>query len=715
MIAKSKARCLAGGLVILVLVYGTAQGGPPERRPLTAKEGPPVAAAAGDERAAQLFYYSDGQKIYLNDTGLAVAKLSAGVTPEKADVRPLALAPGDPLRDLLPTLQSAGLVVINTEEEGPSGLRRAAERTDTFEYVMPIVEAARGAAMDSEREPGGEPTRLIMTPRIAARFAKEVEVEQYVEQFGLEVAKKLRGNLYTLQLREGRPTYARVIRAANRLYEEGKQNKQVLFAHPDFVPVREKQQTEDPRLGNQWHLENNGDHGGVADADIDALAAWRTCEGSPSIRIAVIDDSVQQGHPDLPEEFVGHYYNGITGEESDDPSPRTSRQRHGTSCAGVAVGAANTIGVRGAAPRCGLIGVHFWDASVAQTADAFRFSADPDGDPNTDDGAAVISCSWSWNAAFDSVRDAVEEVATTGRQGRGIVVLFAAANDYGSISMDQWFGTLEPVITVGATNWRDDHSPYSNHGPELDVVAPSSDIDRPGALSIDTTDNTDAMPRLPGSDYSGYARGDYTGNGSTGFGGTSSATPLTAGVCGLILSVNGDLSATQVRAILEHTADRVRGEQRASAYDPTTSHDQFYGYGRINAKRSVAAAHASLTDPDAVWPDHVLGLEAAEQQGNIKLNWRSPEDNVAGVLVVRADVPIRWKPTDGERYQVGDLVADGGTEVISIDNVEVVSDSGGVAAPYYAVFAFNAEHRYSWGQAMRARTVAHERLAGGSS
>ena len=168
-----------------------------------------------------------------------------------------------------------------------------------------------------------------------------------------------------------------------------------------------------------------------------------------------------------------------------------------------------------------------------------------------------------------------------------MVILFASGNDGGTISANQQFGTLDKVLCVGATNWRDDKSEYSNYGPELDIVAPSNDFVQ-GALAIDTTDNTDDMPKAAGKLFSGYAVGDYTGTGMAGFGGTSSATPLVAGVCGLIIAAHPALTADQVKDVLLTTTDKDIGE----AYPPNwvNGHSIYYGYGRVNAKRAVEKA-----------------------------------------------------------------------------------------------------------------------------
>jgi subtilisin family serine protease len=75
------------------------------------------------------------------------------------------------------------------------------------------------------------------------------------------------------------------------------------------------------------------------------------------------------------------------------------------------------------------------------------------------------------------------------------------------------------------------------------------------------------------------------GNYTDGFGGTSSATPLVAGIIGLMLSINPDLTEKEVRAILMRTAEKI-GDKNSYKPDPETgnSHSELYGYGRVKSE-----------------------------------------------------------------------------------------------------------------------------------
>jgi subtilisin family serine protease len=126
------------------------------------------------------------------------------------------------------------------------------------------------------------------------------------------------------------------------------------------------------------------------------------------------------------------------------------------------------------------------------------------------------------------------------------------------------------AIAVGASTSFDCKAPYSQFGSDLDLVASSSGGDL--TAGILTTDRT-------GSD--GY---DESGDYFSGFGGTSAAAPLAAGVAGLILSRNPGLTEAQVRRILESSADKIG--HNLGAYD-SRGHSDRFGYGRINAQQAI--------------------------------------------------------------------------------------------------------------------------------
>ena len=82
-----------------------------------------------------------------------------------------------------------------------------------------------------------------------------------------------------------------------------------------------------------------------------------------------------------------------------------------------------------------------------------------------------------------------------------------------------------------------------------------------------------------------WADGRSRGSQYKHFGGTSSSTPLVAGICALMLSANPDLTAKEVKQILADTADQI-----GMPFNYINGHSLKHGYGRVNADKAVAEA-----------------------------------------------------------------------------------------------------------------------------
>ena len=245
----------------------------------------------------------------------------------------------------------------------------------------------------------------------------------------------------------------------------------------------------------------------------------------------------------------------------------TGNDIHGTCCAGVA--AARGPHAFGIAPRCRILPVKIFHADDlapdAQVADAIRYAAQH---------ADVISCSWSGPRSPD-LEFALRDALALGRGGRGAIVVGASGNEDDS---RVGYPASDPnVIAVGASTDEEVLAWYSNRGVQLWVVAPSDG----GDLGVFTSD-VSASGR--GFNTGTQAAGGRNGLCTNDFGGTSSATPLVAGLCALLLSIDATLSLAQIRAVLKATSRKIGP---ASAYDPN-GHSTRYGYGRIDAAAAVA-------------------------------------------------------------------------------------------------------------------------------
>ena len=438
---------------------------------------------------------------------------------------------------------------------------RQAPTTDVVTHMYALDETSGGATI-----PTGSMT-IQFKPGVS-----EERMEEILGEFGLEVLEELDfvPNGYTVRLTDASKENPLKIAAKLQSREE------IETAEPDLSFQLELKHTPNDSLyPQQWHLKNRGDAVGLAiGADVKAEEAWDITRGKREVVVCVMDDGFDVGHPDfnVPGKIVAPR---DFGQGDFDPNPGFEDDNHGTACAGVAIAEENGLGVVGLAPGCAFMPVRTsgW-LSDNDIRDLFQYAIDHHAD--------VVSCSWSasaWNFPLSvKMHGIIHKTATQGRRnGKGCVILFAAGNEDrplngtkdGQISV-QGFALHPDVIAVGASNSLDTRSSYSNFGPELTLCAPSSGS--PGRRIV-TTDRRGVR---------GYSSEDYTND----FGGTSSATPLAAGLAALILSVNPELASAQVRAIMMDTADKIN--QANGQY--VNGHSPWYGHGRINAAKAVALA-----------------------------------------------------------------------------------------------------------------------------
>jgi subtilisin family serine protease/subtilisin-like proprotein convertase family protein/mRNA-degrading endonuclease HigB of HigAB toxin-antitoxin module len=383
----------------------------------------------------------------------------------------------------------------------------------------------------------------------------------------------------------------KTLQQANALLAE----PEVAWVSPNFYQNWKKFYfPNDPLLGEQWHLNNTGQGGGLIDADSDVVEAWDINRGgSANLVIGVIDDGVQGTHQDIRPwvntgEVAGDgidndgngYVDDINGWNfvfnTNQSQPQNPGDAHGTSVAGVAAARGNNgEGVAGASYNSSAISIRMFDgssvASDARIALALRYAA-----VHSD----IVNNSWGGGGVSTAINTALDWGVVNGRGGRGTSYFFATGNDFSaSISYPASQALVNNgVVAVGATNNRGTRSNYSNYGQGTDFVTPSNDT-RSGYLAIQTTDRTGAA---------GYAAGDYTGTGSTGFGGTSSATPLATGIAALVLAqaenLNVNLNPAQLKSYLRNTTDLIGGV----SYDIVSGFHPEYGQGRLNAFTAVS-------------------------------------------------------------------------------------------------------------------------------
>jgi subtilisin family serine protease len=376
------------------------------------------------------------------------------------------------------------------------------------------------------------------------------------------------------------------------------QRDDVEYCHPELIRPRARKTV----FPQQWHLRKTTINGLTVDAHANVEAAHQVTRGE-GVTIAIIDDGVDIDHPEFASagKIVAPRDATLL---TDNPRPKDlfgtgpdNGDNHGTACAGVATGN-GARGASGVAPAAKLMPIRLASGLGSQReADAFIWAAEH--------GADVISCSWGpedgrWWKLDDpkhrqfvalpaSTRLAIDRVTTTGRGGKGCVVLFAAGNGNESVDNDG-YASYAKVTAVAACNDTGRRSVYSDFGNAVWCAFPSNDIEyapfsqpKPLTAGIWTVDRSGTAGYNTGTNADGDAEGMFTDS----FGGTSSACPGAAGVAALVLSVNPALKWNEVKDLLKRACDRI--DPQGGQYD-AAGHSAKYGYGRLNARTAVDLA-----------------------------------------------------------------------------------------------------------------------------
>ncbi|WP_421236083.1 S8 family serine peptidase [Aeromonas sp. 601039] len=357
-----------------------------------------------------------------------------------------------------------------------------------------------------------------------------------------------------------------------------------------------------PLQDQQWYLLNSGQDGfsaraGIAGNDLNLWWAHRTGVLGQGINIAVVDDGLAIGHPDLADNVRPGSKNVVTG--SDDPTPTNPDTAHGTSVAGIIAAVDNTIGTKGIAPRAQLQGFNLLDDESEQLQQDWLYAL---GDSEASRDNRVFNQSYgmslvdprSANSLDQSQLDRLFEQQTLKAQGAAYIK--AAGNGFNKIAAGGYVlnrtgngpklpfenSNLDPSnsnfwnLVVSALNADGVRSSYSSVGSNIFLSATGGEYgtDSPAMVTTDlpgcdmgynrtddpSTNRLHGNPQLDAScDYNGVMNG------------TSSATPSTSGAMALLMSAYPDLSVRDLRDLLARSATRVDATQKPVMVSYTSS------------------------------------------------------------------------------------------------------------------------------------------------
>jgi serine protease len=325
--------------------------------------------------------------------------------------------------------------------------------------------------------------------------------------------------------------------------------------------------------GPSWWLEK-----------IQATQAWDVTKGDTSIVIGIVDTGVQWDHPDLAgnikrnwgeipnngidDDHNGHIddihgwdFGGVNNippyqEALADNDPREYVGFHGTHCAGIAGAVTdNGTGIASIGFKCKIIPVKTaydndpgWTGSgpgIIYGFEGIKYCAD--------NGAKIISCSWDGGGSSQAEQDVITYATLT----KGALVVAAAGNDGLDTDASANFPSCyKYVFAIGATTSSDTRASFSNYGTQ------SVGVMAPGNVILSTfQSNTYAYES-----------------------GTSMATPMAAGLAGLVAAVFPSYTPEQIAEQVRITADNI------DALNSGYTHK--LGFGRINAHKAVSVTNS---------------------------------------------------------------------------------------------------------------------------
>lgn len=340
------------------------------------------------------------------------------------------------------------------------------------------------------------------------------------------------------------------------------QNPEVEYAVPQFIHQVYEYTPNDPKLAEnkQWYINT-----------LKLKDAWEISKGSKDVIIGIVDSAIDWEHEDLaaniwtnPNEIPG---NGIDDDENgkiddirgwdfigdvtyaqissgsfkedNNPKSNNNNNMHGTHVSGCASAVTNNAtGIAGVGFNCTLMPVkvgadNFQVQGIYRGYEGILYAAQ--------NGAKIINCSWGGPGHSPYQEDIINQVTDL-----GAIIVAASGNDGSNNDyVDHNPSNYEKVLSVGATYTQDRIASFTNYGTVVTVYSPGQSI----------------YSTMPGNSYANQQ-------------GTSMASPITAGLAGLLLAKKPNLSPGAIKHQIRSTSDNVLAKNPAL---------RPWYYGRANA------------------------------------------------------------------------------------------------------------------------------------
>ncbi len=505
------------------------------------------------------------------------------------------------------------------------------------------------------------------------------KLEQLNNEYGVELISRntLIPTMITLRVPDN--SEHQLVELARTYFER----LELEWSAPDFK-MKTVLHTNDPYYPYQFYMDM-----------ISADKAWNISLSDQDITVAVVDQGVE-AHEDLP---AGQLVNGYDAFGQTGGAPG-GNEAHGMASVGIIAANHNTDGIAGLAPNVRIMPVRiFNERGNGSTNNEITYAMTH----AITNGADIISNSWGYSDnngnsvttdANPGLTTVINNASQNGRGGLGTVIIFASGNNGQDVTYPAF---LNSVIAIGAINSSNTAFNYSNTGSSLDLVAPSGEVgtvsvvncgfsdfrfeysldgtvwtlDREGASGWNPGDH-DIAPLDCFSEYQWSTHGGLP-TPNTGYtshdGGTSAAAPQVSGTVALMLSINPNLTLSQIQNRIQYTADKV------GPYTYTNGFNVNMGYGRVNAYKAVREALPSQYSSQNFTSSTSLS-NSAHMYGTTNIGNSVTVTIPSGqVMVLRGTVN---GGTNSKITSYGKVIIEEGTV---LNDVEIVMESGGELLP----------------------------------
>lgn len=498
---------------------------------------------------------------------------------------------------ILLTLSLAALMVVSSFAEVSGAVPTAGGK---------LRAAARAGTDRSLRWAAGE-----VLVRFRSDVARVAERDVHSE-LGARIVERIPSlEIDRVRLPEGTP-----VREGLRSYAA---NPEVALAEPNYLMRPAEHVPNDEHFDGQWGLRNTGqphpmtfsnkEIRGTPGADISVTEAWDIERGDPGTIIAVLDDGVNVGHPDLagnvwtnPDEIPDNdiddddngYIDDVHGWDFENNDNTVEHNDggvggyHGTHVAGIATAVSdNDTGISGVCPRCTLMPLKF-DYSLAGELEALDYARRM--------GADIVNGSYGgapWSrleySAFRALRlqDVLAVMAAGNASADNDAPLMTRRRGRVGVSYRMYPASygLPHILSVAASD-HDDQYASSSWCEESGIPHWRCLFTSWGAESVDlAAPGADVLSTFPNAGYEALD-------------GTSMATPHVAGVAGLVKSRHPDWSALDIKNAIMNSVDRPSELETLPRFPSGPEPGHFTRTnGRLNALNALDGDTTEATTP----------------------------------------------------------------------------------------------------------------------